>query len=207
MNGIKVHELHPALVHLPLTLLPMAATVDLVAAARDDFQLDRLGRVLWWAGATGGLFAGLAGAAASQEVRTASRESEDRMFVHGVGNLLVLKGAFGLAAWRGFRRASVAQALLGVALCGTAVYTAYLGGALVYHDRLGANEAATGRRLFARGSALQLARDAIRGLRWLLTRTVKTLERRQSIDRRAFVSDGAVAPTAAMLGRPLSELH
>src|SRR4051812_7045389 len=110
MTGIKVHELHPAVIHLPLTLLPLAATVDLVAATRHDAELDTLGKTLWWAGAACGLFAGLAGAAASQEVRPPDRESEDRMFVHGVGNLIVLTGAFGLATWRLSRRASVPEA-------------------------------------------------------------------------------------------------
>src|SRR4051812_41929841 len=114
-EGMKVHELHPAVIHLPLITLPAAAMVDLIAAVSGERALEPVGTALWWTGSLGGLFAGLAGAAASQEVQTPNRESEDRMFLHGVGNLAVLTGAFGIAAWRSFRRPSVIQACTGIA--------------------------------------------------------------------------------------------
>jgi uncharacterized membrane protein len=45
---LRTHELHPSLVHLPLTLLPAAALADLAAALRPhDRRLDRTAATLW----------------------------------------------------------------------------------------------------------------------------------------------------------------
>ncbi len=39
--GMRIHELHPSLIHAPLTLLPAASLVDLWAASRrDDVRVE-----------------------------------------------------------------------------------------------------------------------------------------------------------------------
>src|SRR5215208_5904954 len=103
-----VHELHPMLVHAPLVLLPLTAAVETGAATSSwprSFVLDRVGRRLWWVTAGSALGAGLAGLAASREVRVEDQRAEDAMFVHGLGNFTLLLSAFGVATWRMGHRA------------------------------------------------------------------------------------------------------
>jgi uncharacterized membrane protein len=171
-----VHELHPTLIHLPLTMLPAAAAVDLLAAGRRDRSLSRLGRSLWMAGAGGGLLAGLAGMAASQEVKIEEQHVRDTMWLHGMGNVAVVAAALGVALWRRTHPASLATGLGGLAATGVAIYSAYLGGELVYEHGVGTSAmgpeqrqgVATGTPLFSSRAPRTLARDAIAGLRWLL---------------------------------------
>jgi branched-subunit amino acid ABC-type transport system permease component len=85
--AMKLHELHPMMVHTPLVLLPAAAAVDLVASQSGCPSTERLGAKLWWWGTGAGLLAGLAGMAASQEVKGGDQEVDDAMYLHGIGNL------------------------------------------------------------------------------------------------------------------------
>ena len=109
---MRVHELHPSLIHAPLALLPAATLVDAIAATTPSrarrLALSSAGRTLWWAAAGSGLAAGLAGMAASQELRIEDRRARDAMFVHGIGNFTMVVAAFGVAAWRSTHRASLA---------------------------------------------------------------------------------------------------
>src|SRR4051794_16442831 len=132
--GMHVHELHAALVHSPLVLLPTAATVDLAAALSGNRHHAHLGSQLWWAGAGAGLLAGVAGLAASQEVKSASRRTSDMMWLHGAGNVSLVLAALGMAAWRRGHRPTVTQAAVGLLACGASLYTAYLGGEMVYGE-------------------------------------------------------------------------
>jgi uncharacterized membrane protein len=191
--SMRTHELHPALTHAPLTLLPAAALVDLLAAgARWDRRLvlDRLGRRLWWATAAGGLVTGLTGMAASQEIEVPNDRARDVMFLHGFGNLAVVVAAFGVATWRATHRASYASAVSGLLATAAATYTGYLGGELVYGYGGGVKAlggaAAEAPALFSREAPARLARDAFRGLRWLVSRGGRTLARRQRMDGAAL---------------------
>jgi uncharacterized membrane protein len=69
MSKMLLHELHPSVVHAPLALLPTATVADLIAVATSDGAWEKVGRRLWVAGSLSALFAGVAGLAASQEVR------------------------------------------------------------------------------------------------------------------------------------------
>src|SRR5689334_3802073 len=113
--GMRVHELHAAMVHSPLAILPTAAVVDLAAAVSGNKHQARLGRQLWWVGAGTALFAGLAGMAASQEVKGGTERSSDMIWLHGVGNVGLVAGAIGMLAWRRRNRPTVTQATLGLA--------------------------------------------------------------------------------------------
>lgn len=203
---MRTHELHPALVHAPLVLLPAAAIVDLVAALSPrDRRLDRAGCRLWWGTTAAGLLAGLAGMAASQEIALRDDRARDRMFVHGLGNLTLVLSAAGVAAWRLSHRATLGTAAAGLVATGAAMYTAYLGGELVYTDGAGVKAlggaAAEAPALFSRQAPGRLARDAGRGLRWLFTRGRRALRGEQRIDRTALgpvatAGTGAEAPAA-----------
>lgn len=206
--AMRTHELHPALVHAPLALLPTAAIVDLIAATRPrGRRLDRTERALWWATAGGALAAGLAGMAASQEIELRSQRARDMMFLHGIGNAGLVVAALGLAAWRSRNRASLTSALAGLVAAGAASYTAYLGGELVYTHGAGVTAlggaAAEAPALFSRAGAARLGADAVGGLRWLLSRARRAASGRERVDRAALgpiaeVGTGAEPPAPMM---------
>jgi uncharacterized membrane protein len=205
--AMSTHELHPSLVHAPLTLLPAAAIVDLIAAATGDRAFDRMGRILWWATAATGLGAGLAGMAASQEIEVPHDHARDMMFLHGIGNVTLVASALGVATLRSRRRASFTTGLAGLAAAGAAVYTAYLGGELVYSHGAGVKAVGAGQNrsppLFSREAPGRLARDAGRGLSWLARRAWGALTGRQKVDRAALGPIGeAERPLPTSLVRP-----
>ncbi len=169
------HELHPSIVHLPITLLPAAAVMDALAAAAPDRTLARVGCGLWWSVSAAGLVAGLSGMAASQEVRADAPRARRRMLIHGLGNAAILTAALGVTVWRSARRASWATAGLGLLASAAALVTATLGGEMVYSDGVGVKalprDAAQGvgesPPLFTGGGVSSLLRDAVQGAAWL----------------------------------------
>jgi uncharacterized membrane protein len=192
---MRTHELHPSIVHAPLVLLPATAVVDLLAAVRPfDRRLDRVGRRLWWGTAGGALFVGLTGMAASQQIELRDERARDMMFLHGIGNFGLVLSAFGVAAWRSRNRASLTSAAAGLLASAASIYTAYLGGELVYSHGAGVKAlggaAAEAPALFSWRAPARLARDAVRGLGWLLSRGQRAVSGRQKVDRAAL---GAIA--------------
>jgi uncharacterized membrane protein len=191
---MRVHELHAASVHAPLALLPTAAAVDLVAAITGDRSQARVGRALWWIGAGSGLVAGLAGAAASQEIRADDERTADMIWLHGLGNFALVTGAVGLATWRSRRGPSVLISVLGLAASAVSLYTAYLGGEMVYGRGVGVGsmprylDAGVGESppVLSRRAPSTFLRDAVAGLVWLYRRTRQAAQERRSISREAF---------------------
>jgi uncharacterized membrane protein len=189
--SMRTHELHPSLIHAPLVLLPAAALVDLLAALSPrDARLDRAGCRLWWGTVAAGLLAGLAGMAASQEIELGNERARDRLFLHGIGNVTLLLSAAGVATWRSRHDASFTSAATGMVATGASLYTAYLGGELVYSDAAGVKSidgaAAEAPPLFSRAAPARLGRDAVRGLGWLLSRGWRAVTGRQRVDRTAL---------------------
>ena len=201
---LRTHELHPSIVHAPLVLLPATALLDLLAALSPrDRRLDRVARRLWWATAGGSLLVGLTGMAASQEIDPRSDRARDVMFLHGVGNFMLVVSAFGVAAWRSRNRASLTSAVTGLVATGASFYTAYLGGELVYTHGVGVkplgDAAAEAPPLFSREGPSRLARDAFRGLGWLLSRGYRAVTGREKVDRAAL---GPIAEVGAGEAQP-----
>ena len=193
--ALKLHELHPPLIHAPLVLLTAAAAVDLVAAQTYRPSTERLGAKLWWWGAGAGLVAGLAGMAASQEVKGGDPKVDDAMYLHGIGNLGLVIAAAGMAIFRSRSRPSVTSATIGLAACGAAIYTAYLGGELVYGSGVGVKEMSEKAKsgvqpgvpnLFSAEAPLRLLADAAKGLAWLLGRTVELLRGEKPLEKGAL---------------------
>lgn len=189
---MRTHELHPSVVHAPLVLLPATALVDLLAAVSPlDRRLDRAGRRLWWMTAGGALLAGLTGMAASQEIEVPNPRARDVMFLHGIGNFALVVAAFGVASWRATHRASLTSAFAGIAASAASLYTAWLGGELVYSHGAGVKAlggaAAEAPALFSPAAPGRLARDAVRGLGWLLRRGKRASAGEERLDRGAVV--------------------
>jgi uncharacterized membrane protein len=192
---LRTHELHPALVHLPLVLLPAAAVADLFAALRPrDRRLDRTAALLWQATAAAGAVTGVAGLAASQEIDLAPRRVREMVFLHGLGNVAVLLVATAVAVRRSRRRADFTSAAAGLVATGAATYTAYLGGEVVYTHGAGVKpldaRAAAAPPLFSPEGPRRLAVDAARGLAWLVSRSFRAVTSRERVDR------GALGPVA-----------
>ena len=184
--AMHVHEVHAAAVHAPLVLLPAAAAVDLAAALTGDRRRAALGRRLWWLEVGVAAFAGVSGLAASQEIKADDPDTQDMLWLHGVGNFAALLGITGLALWRQFRAPSVGQAALGLAATGAAVFTAYLGGEMVYGRGVGVrtqpalapNGVRRSPRLLSAAAPRTFLRDAVAGLAWLFRRRDRSDGRR-----------------------------
>ncbi|MFP2911189.1 DUF2231 domain-containing protein [Pyxidicoccus sp. 3LFB2] len=178
-----LHELHPSVVHAPLALLPTAAVADLIAVTTGDQAWAKVARRVWVAGTLSGVFAGIAGLAASQEVRLESPRARDMTFLHGLGNSLVLLGAIGVTGFRLKREPTVTTAVLGLAACGLALYTASLGGKMVYELGVGINPmpedapqgTLKGPPLLSARAPVALVKDALLGVKWLASRARELL--------------------------------
>jgi uncharacterized membrane protein len=191
---MRVHELHAATVHAPLALLPTAAALDLVAAVTGNASHARLGRTLWWIGAGGGVLAGLAGAAASQEIRADDERTDDMIWLHGVGNAALVAGALGIAGWRSKHGPSVLVSTLGLLASAASLYTAYLGGEMVYGRGVGVNAmprylrsgVGDSPRITSPEAPRTFVRDALAGFAWLFRRAGEVIRGRHPIARAAF---------------------
>jgi uncharacterized membrane protein len=217
--AMQLHELHPSVIHAPLALLPAAAVVDVMAVTASRrvrrLALDAAGRKLWWAGVGSALFAGVAGMAASQEIRLDDERARDTMWLHGAGNVVILLGAAGLAAWRSGHRATPTTAALGSAAVGAALYTAWLGGSLVYTHGAGVKALPAGARagtsdsppLLSASAPWALIRDATRGLGWLLSRTGRLVSRRQRLAQGSATQASEPPSVGLPSGDPAFELR
>ncbi|NMO16764.1 DUF2231 domain-containing protein [Pyxidicoccus fallax] len=203
-----LHELHPSVVHAPLALLPTAAVADCISVVSGDRAWGKVARRLWVAGTLSGLFAGVAGLAASQEVRMDSPRARDMTFLHGVGNSIIMLGAMGVTAWRLRREPTLTTALLGLGACGLALYTASLGGKMVYELGVGINpmpeDAAQGTLkgppLLSTRAPVALVTDALQGVKWLISRARELLTGERPL---APGAEGLRSPEDATLPLPL----
>ncbi len=190
---MQLHEIHPSVIHAPLALLPAAAVVDILAASSRGrlrrLALDRAGRQLWWLGVGSAAVAGIAGMAASQEIHLDDPRARDAMWLHGMGNTAILIASLGLAAWRSGHRATSATAGIGAAAVGAALYTAWLGGSIVYTHGAGVKALPNGARasldhsppVLSASAPWAFLRDAAKGLGWLLSRGTRVATRREPL--------------------------
>jgi uncharacterized membrane protein len=139
--AIRTHEVHPAIVHFPITLLPIAVGADLIGRATGSRALAEVGR---WAmpltAATAALSAAT-GLVAQEEVRAEGR-AHDLLVTHRTMNLSFLGLSVLMAAWRwGREKPSASYLALGLASLGAVSYSAYLGSKMVYEYGVGVDAA------------------------------------------------------------------
>lgn len=138
---MRLQELHPALVHFPITLLPAALAVDAVGLASGDRRLMELGRRTIPLAAASAAVAGVFGLVAQQAVEL-DDESTDLLITHRNLNLGAIALTAAMAAVRGRRRRPslgyLATGALGLA---SVMYSAYLGGHMVYEHGVGVHRA------------------------------------------------------------------
>jgi uncharacterized membrane protein len=138
---MRLQELHPALVHFPIAILPASLAIDAVGRVTDDDSLMSAGRLGIVASAAGALVAGVAGLIA-QEGSRFDKESHEILVTHRNLNLAVI----GLTTWMARRRLradrpSLRYLAAGLAGMGVMSYSAYLGGHMVYEMGVGVKRA------------------------------------------------------------------
>lgn len=153
--AIRLHEIHPSVVHFPLTLVPAALMLDIFGRSTGNKVLMDAGRILMPVAAVSGVVAGLAGLAAQQAVRAEGR-AHDLLTTHRNLNVALI-GLTGMLAAVRMRqqRPGLLYMLLGIGGVGAMNYTAYLGGKMVYSQGVGVES--------ARGVELQQAPEMRRG--------------------------------------------
>ena len=143
--AMKLQEVHPSLVHFPLALLPLSVGADLLGRLTGSEALLDIGRRTMPLAAGSAVVAGAAGLMAQTEVE-ADGEALEMLKTHRTLNLGLVTVASAMAAYRsGRERPSVGYLAMGLAGLATMAYSAYLGGAMVYHEGVGV-EAADGVR-------------------------------------------------------------
>jgi len=135
--AVRVREIHPAVVHAPIALLPLAIAADVLGRLTHRRSLREAGRHLMPLAAVSAAAAALTGLVAQHEVQ-ADGPARDMLVRHRAANLGVVGLASVLAAWRWRRRTpSSGYLALGLAGVGLIGYSTFLGTKLVYCHGVG----------------------------------------------------------------------
>jgi uncharacterized membrane protein len=139
--AIRTHEVHPAIVHFPITLLPVAIGADLLGRATNSETLREIGRWAMPLTAASAAVSAATGLVAQEEVRAEGR-AHDLLVTHRTMNLGFLGLSALMALWRWNRREPSGSYLaLGLASIGAVSYSAYLGSKMVYEYGVGVDAA------------------------------------------------------------------
>lgn len=139
--SIRLQEVHPAIVHFPIALLPTALAADAVGTWTGKDAWSQTGRRLMPIAAASAVAAAAAGFVAQSAVNL-DHDAHDVLVTHRNLNAAVVILAGILAALR-IRRPSAGTAYLltGFAGVATMAYTAMLGGRMVYAHGVGVEPA------------------------------------------------------------------
>jgi uncharacterized membrane protein len=139
--AMRLQELHPALVHFPISLLPTTLAIDAAGRVTGDATLLEIGRrgIVFAAGSAA--VSAIAGLLA-QEASHFDEDTRDILITHRNLNL----GLIGLTGWMAVRRLRRERPGIGYLLAGMAgiavmTYSAYLGGHMVYERGVGVSRA------------------------------------------------------------------
>ena len=135
--AIRLEQLHPSLVHLPIALLPLAIGTDLLGTITGRRSIHAFGRGAIAMAAVGAALSAVTGLIASEEVNVEGA-SRDKLMTHRNLNAVATIVASAMAVWRA-RHGAPTAAYFGVGILGMSVlaYTSYLGGQLVYEFGVG----------------------------------------------------------------------
>ncbi len=139
--AVRPQQMHPAFVHLPIALLPLAVGADLLGCATGNGSLHNFGRKAIAIAAAGALGSAVAGLIAGEEVNVEG-VSHDMLVTHRNLNFVATVVATSMAVWRAeHERPNAIYLGVGVVGAGVLAYTAYLGGKLVYDIGVGVEPA------------------------------------------------------------------
>lgn len=138
--AIRLEQLHPMLVHLPIALLPVAVAADWLGAMHDDDALREVGRGAIRLAAVGAVAAAGSGLIAGEEVNEGA--ARDLLMTHRNLNFAATVTTLAMASCRRANdRPGALYRACGLAALGVVGYTAYLGGRLVYAHGVGVQPA------------------------------------------------------------------
>ena len=124
---IRLEQMHPALVHFPIALLPLSLGADIVAGMSGNKVLLSFGQQSACVAALGAAASVATGLVAGEEVNVEG-ESMDMLITHRNVNIVAAIIAGSTAIWRfGLRRPSAAYLLTGVIGIGLLTYSSSLG--------------------------------------------------------------------------------
>ncbi len=139
--AIRLQQMHPALVHLPVALLPLAVGADLLGCMASNKLLLSFGQKAICIAAAGAVASAATGLIAGEEVNVEGA-SMDMLMTHRNLNFVATIVASSMAFWRAnHRRPNAVYLGTGVVGVGVLAYTAYLGGKLVYDVGVGVEPA------------------------------------------------------------------
>ena len=139
--AIHLQEMHPALVHLPIALLPLAVGADMAGSVTGNDSVLSFGQKAICIAAAGAVASAVTGLIAGEEVNVKGA-SQDMLITHRNLNFIATVVATGMAIWRvNHRKPTAAYLGIGTAGVGILAYTAYLGGKLVYDVGVGVEPA------------------------------------------------------------------
>ena len=196
--SMQLQEVHPALVHFPITLLPLAIGADFLGKVTGSKPLSTAGKWGIAAAAGTGLLAGIFGLIAQEEVNVEGA-SKEMLITHRDLNLgaVALMGAMALRRARR-EKPTLGYLGLGLGLIGAVTYSAYLGGHMVYVDGVGVRKAggvAEPVPSFGRDAPARIARRAVHDLGSGAYHTVQELAQGEILPS-IFSSDGGTATPA-----------
>ena len=139
--AIHLQEMHPALVHLPIALLPLAVGADMAGSMTGNQSVLSFGQKAICIAAAGAVASAVTGLIAGEEVNVKGA-SQDMLITHRNLNFIATVVATGMAIWRvNHRKPTAAYLGIGAAGVGILAFTAYLGGKLVYDVGVGVEPA------------------------------------------------------------------
>ncbi|HXS19262.1 MAG TPA: DUF2231 domain-containing protein [Polyangiaceae bacterium] len=137
---MNIWEIHPALVHFPLTLLLASTVLEIVARRTGRESTARTALLSLGAGLIAAVVVAMAGAVAYFTVPPHSDEADGRILLHG---LLALSAAalYAIAFLLRFKHRAMPSGNSGLVLSVSGALLLFaagsLGGYLVYHDGVG----------------------------------------------------------------------
>jgi len=138
---LRLHEVHPSIVHFPLTLVPLSLALDAIGWMTGRKAFCDTARAIMPVAAASTLVTGAAGLIAQESVRAEGR-AHDILITHRNLNLGLAGLVVALAASRTARdEPSSGYLLAGLAGVLGMTYTAYLGGKMVYGHGVGVQPA------------------------------------------------------------------
>ena len=139
--AMHLQELHPSAVHYPIALLPLSIAADTLGLITRNRSLLEVGRLTMPVAAASAAVAGVLGLIAQEVVET-DDEGMEMMITHRTLNLGLIGIAGAMAARRvGQKKPSAGYLAVGAMGIGAMIYSAYLGGQMVYDRGLGVRAA------------------------------------------------------------------
>lgn len=139
--AMRLSEIHPALVHFPIALLPVAVGADAVGNLTGNRELHSVGKIGIALAAASSALAGVFGLIAQEEVKVDDR-SRPILQTHRTLNIAALGVVTALAIRRAsMKRPGIGYLLAGLGAIGAVGVSGYLGGKLVYAHGLGVEKA------------------------------------------------------------------